>query len=81
MMKMKGGEKDPMNNGHKPPITEHQIAAILCEEALILITPTKGGDPTISGQVALKISGSFTVYAYTKPDATGQQCFVGYKIG
>lgn len=69
-----------MNNGHKPPLKEHVITEVVCEEALILIPPTKGGDPTIFGQVALRLASSFTVYAYTKTDATGQEWFVGYKI-
>ena len=69
-----------MNNGHKSPIKEHVIVEIPCEEAMILITPTKGGDPTIFGQVALRLAGTFTVYAYTKTDARGQEWFVGYKI-
>ena len=69
-----------MNNGHKPPVKEHVITEVVCEEAMILITPTKGGDPTIFGQVALRLAGTFTVYAYTKTDARGQECFVGYKI-
>jgi hypothetical protein len=66
-------------NGHRP-VTEHEIVEIHCEEAMILITPTKGCDPTVFGQVALKMSGSFTVYAYIRPDAKGRPCFVGYKI-
>jgi hypothetical protein len=66
-------------NGHRPTV-EYEIVEIVCEEAMILITPTKGGDPSIFGQVALKMSGSFTVYAYTKLDAKGREYFVGYKI-
>ena len=69
-----------MNNGHKPQTKEHVIAEVSCEEAMILITPTKGGDPNMFGQVALRLSGYFTVYAYTKMDAQGQEWFVGYKI-
>jgi hypothetical protein len=69
-----------MNNGVKPPLKEHIITEVLCEEAFILITPTKGGDPTIFGQVALKMAGSFTVYAYTRMDGNGEEYFVGYKI-
>jgi hypothetical protein len=68
-----------MNNGHRPA-TKHEIVEVICEEAMILITPTKGGDPTIFGQVALKIAGSFTVYAYTKLDSKGREQFIGYKI-
>jgi hypothetical protein len=69
-----------VKNGHKPPLKEHVITEVACEEAMILITPTKGGDPTIFSQVALRLTGSFTVYAYTKIDAQGQEWLVGYKI-
>ena len=69
-----------MNNGHKPPVKEYVIREMVCEEALILITPTKGGDPTTFGQVALCLAGSFKVYAYSMTDAKGQEKFIGYKI-
>src|SRR5262249_50875601 len=62
-----------MHNGPKPPIQEHVITEVACEEAMILITPTKGGDPSIFGQVALRMAGTFTIYAYSKTDAHGQE--------
>jgi hypothetical protein len=53
---------------------------LLCDEVLILVTVTKGGDPQRHEQLALVFPGSCRVYAYTRLDPHGQHVLKGYKI-
>ncbi len=61
-------------------LTHTLLSEICCEEALIVITATKGGNPDTFNQVALVFPGSCRVYAYTTTDSEGNQYLVGYKL-
>ena len=62
------------------PFTHRLVSELCCEEALIVITPTKGGNPETFNQVALVFPGSCRIYAYTTMDNQGNEYLVGYKI-
>ena len=61
-------------------LNEILVGELLCDEVLILVTVTKGGDPQRHEQLALVFPGSCRVYAYTRLDPHGQHVLKGYKI-
>ena len=61
-------------------LTHTLVGELCCEEALIVITAIKGGNPETFNQVALIFPGSCRIYTYTTTDSKGNEYLVGYKI-
>jgi hypothetical protein len=69
-----------MESKTSQPLTRTLLSELCCEEALIVITATKGGNPETFNQVALVFPGTCRIYAYTTKDSQGNTYLVGYKI-